>query len=134
MEASASVGLRDWQALPNEPVSANARIRNGDVADLIALTGRPSAGYSGMLSANLAIGGTVGNPTGGAGLLVTNGALDGQPFDRMQAQVKLADRLMTVSDAFIETGTVRVNLSGTFAHPRDSFLTGARKSTSTAVR
>jgi translocation and assembly module TamB len=125
MQASASVGLRNWMALPNQPLSANAVIRNGDVADLVALAGRASTGYSGMLSANLAVAGTVGNPRGGAGLLVTNGMIDGEPFDHLQAQVKAVDQLVTISDAFIESGPARVNLSGKFDHPRDSFITGS---------
>jgi len=124
MQASASVGLRNWKAVPNEPLSANAAIRNGDLADLVVLAGRASTGYSGMLSANLAVAGTVGNPRGGVGLLVTNGTIDGQPFDRVQAQVKAVDQLVTMSDAFIESGPARINLSGKFEHPRDSFVTG----------
>lgn len=124
MQASASVGLHDWKALPNQPVTANAVIHNGDLADLLALAGRASAGYSGMLSANLAVAGTVGNPRGGVGLLMTNGTIDGEPFDRMQAQVKAVDQLVTMSDAFIESGSARVNLAGKFEHPRDSFVTG----------
>ena len=125
IEASASVGLRNWKPLPNQPVSANAVIRNGDLADMLALTGRLSVGYSGTLSANLAVSGTVENPRGGAGLLVTNGTIDGEPFDRMQAQVKAVDQLVTISDAFIESGPARVNLSGKLEHPRDSFVTGS---------
>ncbi len=121
---SGAVGLRNWKALPNQPLTADASIRNGDLADMIALTGYASSDYSGMLSANLHISGTVGNPRGGAGLLVTNGAILGEPFDRIRAQVSLTDQLVTIPNASLESGTARVSLTAEFQHPRDSFTTG----------
>ncbi len=124
VQASGSVGLSAWKPLPSEPVTANASIRNGDVADLMALAGQSSSGYSGMLSANLGITGTVGNPQGAATLTATSGVIEGQPFDRMQAQVNLSDRLVTVSNTFLESGTERINLTARFEHPRNSITTG----------
>ena len=121
---SASVGLRNWEALPNQPVTADASIRNGDLADMLALAGQSSGDYSGMLGANVHLSGTVGNPRGSAGLLVTNGAIYGEPFDRVQAQVTLSDQLVTVTNASLEAGAARVNLTAEFQHPRDSFTTG----------
>jgi len=121
---SATVGLRNWEALPNQPVTADASIRNGDLADMLALAGQPSGDYSGMLGANLHLSGTIGNPRGSAGLLVTNGAIYGEPFDRIQAQVNLADQLVTITNASLESGAARVTLAAEFQHPRDSFTTG----------
>jgi translocation and assembly module TamB len=119
-----TVGLRDWKALPNQPVTADASIQNGDLADMLALAGQPSSDYSGMLSANLHLSGTVGNPRGSATLLATNGAIHGEPFDRVQAQVNLTDQLVTIPNASLESGPARVNLTADFQHPRDSFTTG----------
>jgi translocation and assembly module TamB len=121
---SATVGLRNWEALPNQPVAADASIRNGDLADVLAVAGQPSSDYSGMLGANLHLSGTIGNPRGSAGLLVTNGAIYGEPFDRIQAQVNLTDQLVTITNSSLEAGVARVNLTAEFQHPRDSFTTG----------
>jgi translocation and assembly module TamB len=121
---SATVGLRNWEALPNQPVAADASIRNGDLADMLALAGQSSSDYSGMLGANLHLSGTIGNPRGSAGLLVTNGAIYGEPFDRIQAQVNLTDQLVTITNSSLEAGSARVNLTAEFQHPRDSFTTG----------
>jgi len=121
---SATVGLRNWEALPNQLVTADASIRDGDLADVLALAGQSSNDYSGKLGANLHLSGTIGNPRGSAGLLVTNGAIYGEPFDRIQAQVNLTDQLVTVTNASLESGAARVNLTGEFQHPRDSFTTG----------
>ncbi|HLG97016.1 MAG TPA: translocation/assembly module TamB domain-containing protein [Bryobacteraceae bacterium] len=121
---SAQVGLNNWAPTPQEPVAARAEIRNGDLADLVALAGQPSTNYSGALTANVQVNGTVGNPTGSAELAVTNGALYGEPFDRIQARVNLADQLVTIPAATLEAGSARVNLTAEYQHPRDSFTTG----------
>jgi translocation and assembly module TamB len=121
---SGTLGLRDWKPLPSSPLSVSASIQNGDLADVLALAGEPSNGYSGRLSANASVNGTIGNPQGAGSLLVTNGVLQGQPFDRAEAQVKLTDQLVTVPSAFLQLGPSRVNLTGEFRHPRDSFSTG----------
>jgi translocation and assembly module TamB len=119
-----SLGLRDWKPLPAAPLSVTASIQNGDLADLLALAGQPSAGYSGQLAANLDINGMFGNPRGSGTLTVTAGSIEGQPFDRAQAQVNLSDQLVTVPSAAIQDGAARVNLSAEFRHPRDSFTNG----------
>lgn len=121
---SGQVGLKNWQATPNQPLSADATIRNGDLPDILALAGQTSADYSGALSATMHLGGTVGDPVGTANLLAMNGTLEGEPFDRIQAQVNLSDKLVTIPIATLEAGAARVNLSVELRHPRDSFTTG----------
>ncbi|HEX5230560.1 MAG TPA: translocation/assembly module TamB domain-containing protein [Bryobacteraceae bacterium] len=123
-QVSGSVALNNWKAPPSAALHANASIQNGDVADLLALAGEPSGGYSGALSANATINGTLGNPQGAASVVVTNGMAQGQPFDRAEAQVNLTDRLVTVPSAFVQLGSARVNLSAEYRHPRDSFTMG----------
>jgi len=121
---SAAVGLRNWKAPPNSPLSAGASIQNGDLADIIALAGQPNSDYSGILNANLNITGTIGNPRGTATLQAMNGAIQGEMFDRAQLQVQLADQLVTIPSASVEAGAARVNLTAEYQHPRDSFTTG----------
>ena len=121
---SGTLGLRDWKPLPTAPLTINASIQNGDLADLLALAGQPSSGYSGQLSGNVSVSGTLGNPQGAGSLVVTNGVIQGQPFDRAQAQVNLTDQLVSVPSAFVELGAARLNLTGQFHHPGNSFTTG----------
>lgn len=121
---AAAAGLRDWKTTPHQPVSADASIQNGDLADIMVLAGRPSTGYSGALSVSAHVTGTVGNPRGSASLAVANGAIQGEPFDRIQAQVNLGDQLVTIPAASIASGSARVNLTAEYQHPRDSFTTG----------
>jgi len=121
---SGTLGLRDWNAVPSAPLALNGSIQNGDLADLLALASQPSSGFSGQLNATIGINGTLGNPQGAGSLVVTKGQIHGQPFDRAQAQVNLTDQLVTVPSAFVQLDSARVNLTGQFQHPRDSFTTG----------
>ena len=121
---SGTLGLRDWKPLPSAQIAINGSIQNGDLADLLALAGQPSDGYSGQLNANVSVNGTLGNPMGSGSLVVTNGVVQGQRFDRAEAQVNLTDQLVTVQSAYAQLGPARVNLTGQFQHPRDSFTMG----------
>ena len=121
---AANVGLKNWSAPPSAPLAANVAILNADVADAMALAQQPTEGYSGALTATAQIRGTVGNPQGTANLQVLNGTLDTQHFDRIQAQVNLADQLVTIPAAYIQSGNGRVNITAEYHHPRDSFSTG----------
>ena len=123
-EFSLDVGLKNWSATPEQRVSADATVRNGDLADLIVLAGQNGADYSGAVSATMHIGGTIGNPSGAANIQVTNGVIFGEPFDRAQGQVNLADQTVTVPTAFIQSGASRVSLSAGYEHPRDNFMSG----------
>lgn len=124
MQFAASVGLRDWKATPNQPLSANVSVKNGDLADILVLAGCPNTGFSGALGAMVNVSGTVGNPLGTANLSVTNGTIQGEPFDRVQAQVNMAGQRITVPAAFVTAGAARIDLSAELQHPRDSFTTG----------
>jgi translocation and assembly module TamB len=121
---SAAVGLRDWKALPDRALAADVSIQNADLADVIAFAGRQSDQYSGILTAMVHVAGTVGNPRGIGNVQVTNGTLQGEPFDRIQAQVSLEDQLISITNASIETMAGRADLAAEFQHPRDSIATG----------
>jgi translocation and assembly module TamB len=121
---SAAVGLQDWKVTQNQPFAVQATVRDGDLADVVALAGTPPAGYFGALSAEVNLTGTIANPRGAANLTVANGTLHDEPIDSLQVQVNLTDQLVTVSNAQIAAGQSRVNLTGEFHHPRDHFDRG----------
>ena len=123
-EFSASVGLRRWSATPDQPVAASASIRNADLADVLALAGQSSVPASGALSFGARIAGTVGNPQGAINLTVANGAAYGEPFDRLAVTAALTDRRVDLQSAQLVAGANRIDVSGAFNHPRESFTTG----------
>ena len=120
MQATANVGLRKWKPENNQPLSANATIRDANVADLLALGGQADIPATGVLNANAQIGGTIGNPRGTATITAVNGKLYDQPYDRLQAQVNLSDQLVTLSNTSLTAGPSRIDLTASFQHPRDS--------------
>jgi translocation and assembly module TamB len=120
----ARVGLRNWKAVPNQLLAVDATVRNGDLADVMVLAGQPAGGYSGGLSVDAHVAGTVGNPRGTANLQLANGTIQNEPFDIVHAEMKLADQLVEIPTAYIAAGSARVNLTAEFQHPRDSFTTG----------
>ena len=121
---AASMGLREWSPASNQPLSVQATIRNGDLADAMALAGMAPAGYSGALTADVNISGTVGNPRGSANLAVANGSIDGEPIDSAKAVVTLADQLVSVTSAEVVAGQSRIDLTAELHHPRDRFDRG----------
>ncbi len=120
----ASIGLRKWSPVANSPLTANLSMRNGDVADLLSLAGESSIPAAGNLSADVHINGTYGDPLGRATLQVANGSAYGQPFDRLYANVNLSDQLITLSPLELAAAGGRIDVNGTFQHPRDSFTVG----------
>ncbi|MCU1325719.1 MAG: hypothetical protein JWN34_1089, partial [Bryobacterales bacterium] len=126
MEArfNARVGLREWKALPQSPLTADFTLSGGDVADMVVLAGQPPAGYSGAITASAHLEGTVANPTGQADVQASAGTLHGEPFDQAKLHAVMADRLVTVPAAFLTSGPRRVDVSAEFQHPADSFKSG----------
>ncbi len=122
--ADARMALQHWSPVPRSPVEVNAGLSNGDLADVMALAGQTGAGYSGALAASMRITGTYGNPVGTATIEALNGALDGEPFNRIQVEARLADQLAAIPAAYIEGPAGRVDMSAEFHHPRESFSTG----------
>ena len=120
----ASLGLRKWSPLPQSPVSANVTIRNGDVADLLSLAGESSIPASGLLTSDIHVNGTYGNPLGRAEVRVINASAYDQPIDHVNLTVDLLDQVIRLTSFEIATAGTRLNADGTFRHPRDSFSTG----------
>jgi translocation and assembly module TamB len=88
------------------------------------MAGQAGADYCGALTANAQVRGTVGNPRGTANLQVANGAIHGESFDSLQAELTMADRLIAIPAASLAAGQAHINLTAEFRHPRDSFMTG----------
>jgi translocation and assembly module TamB len=119
-----SIALQKWSPVPHSPVTVNLSMRDGDLADLLGLGGKSSIPASGNLSADVHVGGTYGNPLGGASLQVLNGSAYHEPFDRLYAKVDLSDRLIKISTLDLTAGQASMHANATFQHSRDSFTVG----------
>jgi translocation and assembly module TamB len=125
---SASAGLRNWAPAQDQPVAFDVSIRNGDLADALALSGKPIDGYSGPLEANAHIRGTIGDPQGDAALQLGDGMIAGEPVEEGQVRVNLASGRVTIATAYLVayggSNPGRLDLSAEFQHPPGSFNTG----------
>jgi translocation and assembly module TamB len=119
-----SLGLAKWQPRPASPLHANLTMRHADLEDLLSLAGETEVPASGEAIADVHIAGTYGDPLGNAVLEVLTGALYKQPFERISANITLADRLITLANLELDAAGGTVKANGTFAHPSDSFTVG----------
>ncbi len=124
IQANAKIGLKNWKPLPEQQLNLNTTIRNGDVADLLALAGQPNVPITGTVNAEVHLTGTVGNPAGSAHALISNGVAYDQPFQLADATIAFTNQKITLSSANIVTPAGAAHLAGTFTHPPDSFTTG----------
>ncbi|MFL6450330.1 MAG: translocation/assembly module TamB domain-containing protein [Bryobacteraceae bacterium] len=120
----ANMGLQKWSPVPLSPLNANLTLRNGDVADLLALAGETSVPASGELNGDIHVNGTYGNPLGNANLQVVNASAYQQSIEHVFLNATLADQLITLNTLEVAAGGGTLAANGTFQHPRDSFLTG----------
>ncbi|MGH9583185.1 MAG: hypothetical protein ACRD4O_09645, partial [Bryobacteraceae bacterium] len=120
----AAIGLVKWKPLPRSPLTAELTMRGSNIGSLVSMAGNSSLKASGALSADAHIHGTYGDPLGSATLAIDNGSFDGQPFNRVYANVGFADRLITLSPLELAMGGARIDVKGSFRHPRNSFTIG----------
>ena len=119
-----SVGLHDWRLSGKDQMSLTASIRNGDLADVLALAGQTSVPATGALSAQANLTGTVGNPAGTAELSIIKGTLYQEPFDNIQASVRFSDRLIELTSARLSVGAALLDVKGSYSHPSETLSTG----------
>jgi translocation and assembly module TamB len=119
-----SVGLHNWRASGKDPMMLTASMRNGDLADVLALAGQSSIPASGALTVQANIAGTIGNPQGTADLTVAQGTLYQEPFDTLQAAVRFSDQLIEIPSARLVAGSAMLELKASYAHPSDSLTAG----------
>ncbi len=121
---SATAGLRAWKPLPSSPLSSDVNVQNGDLADIMVLAGQPNQGFSGALAANLHAAGTIGNPSGSAGVHIANGMIENEPFDHLDMELNVSDQLARIPSAALTAGNARVDFAAEFRHPHDTFTSG----------
>ncbi len=119
-----SVGLRNWKADNDQPLTATLGLRNANLADLLALAGRKNIPVSGTLNATAKLAGSVGNPQASADLALTRGNLEGEPFDRLNAHLAAPSRSSQTLTAQLNAGPKQLNLNASYSHAATGFAPG----------
>ena len=122
---SGSLGLRQWAPESDSPLTLSLDMRQGDIADLLsALAGQSSIPAQGATDVFVRLNGTLGNPQGTVHLAASNGEVNGQTFDKVDASIDLADQLVRLVSLDVTAQTAHLQASGTYAHPRYSLVMG----------
>jgi translocation and assembly module TamB len=128
MQAAGSVtlALREWQPAQDQPVYGSFTARAANAADLAAEAGvkLPFAVSSGEVSANIELAGTLASPRAFARVRAAGVKAAAQPFDRVQADVRYSGETVEVLSSRLEAGPNRVEISGSFEHPKDNWREG----------
>jgi len=119
-----AVGLNRWTIRPASAVSATANIQNGNLLDVLAFTGEYDLPFSGDLSLDASVSGTVGDPQGRAKFRVTNGTAYGEPVGLADGEVAYGGQKVSIPVLRIESGAAQANVNATFEHPLNKFSEG----------
>ena len=124
MQLSASIGLRDWKALPSSPVRADATVRNADVKDALALAGEATVPMTGGLTVDAHVAGTLGSPTGTVDVAAVNGLLEGEHYDSLTLHARMEERSIIVPTLSLVAGASRLDGNLSFQHPPNDLQQG----------
>ena len=124
---SASIGLRQWSAENDSPVTLALNMRNGDIADVLALAGESNISGRGAVDLSARLNGTLGSPQGSVHLAAANGAVYDQPFDKAEMNADLAGQTIRLDSLEVTAQAAHLQASGTYSHTRDSLFTGSAR-------
>ncbi len=132
MQLTASAGLRQWKALPENPLRVDATIRNADTTDVLALAGQTSISATGAFTMDARIGGTIGSPTGNVDVAALNGAIEGQKYDAFQMHAQMTPNAIVVPTLSLTSGAARLDASAEFQHAANDLSQGSLRAHVTA--
>jgi hypothetical protein len=123
VQGAADIALNNWKVSDAGAVSGTLQLRGAQVAKLLAATGQKLP-VDGLLTADIALKGTVGNPQAAIQMSVQNPTFYGEKFDRLRAEVHYAGGGVEVINGVAELGTARVLLTGAYEHPLNDWKNG----------
>ncbi len=121
---SGNLGLKEWKPGNGSAVTATASLQNADIANVLALLGQTQIPAKGSLSAEAKVDGTLADPRATAALRGGKGSAYGEAFDRVTANLTYINGGRQDFDAEVEAGVKKINLTGSFQHAANDFLSG----------
>ena len=123
-QISGTLGLHQWKPNNHLPLTASASFQNADIANLLALVGQPQIPVKGSLTAQAQVNGTLADPHATATLRGEKGSAWNEPFDRFTANVTYVNDGRQDVTAEVDSGSRKINLTGSFQHSPTDFLDG----------
>jgi hypothetical protein len=131
---SGAVGLVNWSAKPDRPLSLTAAVRMGTLPIFWRSLAREAKAYSGPSCAVSMWGEPWAIQPAPRISPFPKASVAQEPFDDLRLQVTLADRVIRVPSAFVSRDKSRVELTAEFQHPRESLNTAISRRTWSAIR
>lgn len=123
-QGAGSLGMRDWEVENTSAISAAGSIRNAPAADLLVAADVKNIPVQGAVEADAKISGTFGDPRVEATITVTNGTLEGEPFDRITGTLGYSGATVEMANAQLSAGTRRVTLQADYQHQPGTLASG----------
>jgi len=118
------VGFREWQPDPDQPVSGAFTLRAASLPALLAEFGETLPVAGGDVTADVKVAGTIGAPWASGNAQVSKLVAWGQPLDSVRGQVRYTETLVEVTSGQIRAGPGRLDVSGSFEHPKGNAKEG----------
>ena len=126
---SADVGFHDWKDGPQSPLSGKFTASAPDVSLFIAELGGQAARTpvaSGPAAASGTLGGTLASPQVTGHAQAVKVVAWGEPVDRVEADAAYTEGLLDVRSSVLQSAAGRLELTGSFEHPKSDWTQGAR--------
>ncbi len=111
-----TLGLAHWQPSSTSAISVRGTVRDADVAEILTRLGQKSISANGTLNASAQVSGTLGDPRASGQIEVTKGAVSGESFDRLTANINYDARRIETSAGQVTAGARRAAFDLAFDH------------------
>ena len=118
------VGLLDWRAAADRPVTGAIRAQAAEVAAVVGEFGGKLPVRGGPATANVTLKGTIGALEAEGGVQAKKLTAWGQPLDLVSGRVRYTAGLLEIADGRIQEGASRAELSGSYAHQPGDWRAG----------
>ena len=120
------IAFTDWEPVAAGPIAGKFTVGSPSLAEVLAAANAaaPFEVATGRLTADLALGGTIGAPEVSGHAQAEAVVLYGQPIDRVQGDARYTGRLLEISALQLQYGANRARLSGRFEHPAGDWRQG----------
>ncbi|HUS07032.1 MAG TPA: translocation/assembly module TamB domain-containing protein [Bryobacteraceae bacterium] len=123
LEGAADITLTNWKLNDANPVSGSVKLRGAQLGKLLAKAGQ-NLPIDGLLTADITLRGTAGNPQATILVNIDKPALYGEKFDRLHAEVRYAGGGVEVINGVVQLGSARILLAGAYEHPLNDWKNG----------
>ncbi len=107
-------------------INATAKVDDASVTDVLEITGQQQVPVTGTLSLDVHAGGTFDNLNGGGHILVNGGAIDGEPYKSLVAEMQFDGREVSITKLTLLQNGGQIVANAAYDMGQKSFRAGAQ--------